>query len=237
MEGPLYPVVCSLSPGRFVQHFSSQVIAARLSGPACIWQRSAQALQVVNFVLMTSVQLPPLVSQRAYCRHRSPIRYSMVQTSGTFVPHARSEPWQVVNPQVAGAGVSAKTVTGTVAGTGEGVTFPPEVRVQPAVKSTDTSTTMHMPYIRGWFFIHDHVCCNIRRGVYLWVYFTAKILGAKGLLQDYRMVIPISSSNSIEPENGPRGCFIRSDYRREKSPCDTPLPCNWGVLQRRDNHL
>jgi hypothetical protein len=91
----------SLTPGkggnwgkarRTLQHFSSQEKAARLSGPACIWHLSAQALHAVNLGLITSVQLPPLVSQRAYCRHRSPIRYSMVQTSGAFVPHARSDP-------------------------------------------------------------------------------------------------------------------------------------------------
>lgn len=80
-----------------------------------------------------------------------------------------------MNPQLAGAGVSAGLVAGTVVGTGAGVTFPPEERVQPAVKSTDTSTTMHIPYIRRWVFINDHVSSDIRRKFYLWVYLTAKI--------------------------------------------------------------
>jgi len=105
----------------------------------------------------------------------------MVQTSGAFVPHARSEPWQVVNPQVAGIGVSDGIAAGTVRGTGVGVTVPPELRVHPAVKSADTSRTMHIPYTKGWYFIYNHICCDIRRGVYLWVYFTAKILGVKEL--------------------------------------------------------
>jgi hypothetical protein len=112
------------------QHFSSQEKAAGPSAPAAIWHCSTQVLQAVNFGPVTSLQLPLPASQEAYCRHLSPIRYSMVHICGASEPHARSRPWQVVNPQVDGAGV--------------GETFPPGVRVQPPAKSAATSRRPHM---------------------------------------------------------------------------------------------
>ena len=48
------------------QHFSAQEKAARASGQAAIWHFSTQDLQAVNFGPVTSVQLPPRVSQEAY---------------------------------------------------------------------------------------------------------------------------------------------------------------------------
>jgi hypothetical protein len=163
------------------QHFSSQENAAKLSGPAAIWHCSEQALHAVNFGSKTSVQLPPPVSQLAYFRHLSPIWYRAVHICGAFVPQERSRPWQVVNPQVDGPGVSTVTVVGMVVGvvdgTGVGVTFPPDVRVQPAVMSTAISKRPHIPEIMAGCFMNNHICRDIRRGVYLWVYFAAKILG------------------------------------------------------------
>jgi hypothetical protein len=181
------PLSCRVPPSvSLFQHFSSQVEAARLSGPACTWHRSAQALHAVYCgLVVTSVQIPPLASQRAYCRHLSPVRYSSVQICGAFVPHARSVPWQVVNPQMMGDGVSAGMVAGTVVGSGVGVAFVPpgNTDVQPAEQSAATSRTMHRAEMADLFFMEDRVSGDIRRGLYLWVYFTAEFLG----------VIPVNS--------------------------------------------
>lgn len=135
----------------------------------------------MNLGSRTRSHPPPAVSQRAYCRERSPIRYSIVHICGAFVPQARSRPWQVVKPQVERPGVSDGTVVasgvGIVVGTGVGVTFPSEVSVQPAVMSAATSRRPHIPGIMAGCFMNNHICRDIRRGLYLWVYFTAKILG------------------------------------------------------------
>lgn len=57
----------------------------------------------------------------------------MVQICGAFVLHARSDPWQMVNPQVEEAGVSAGTTVGTTVGSGAGIAFipPGNTEVQP----------------------------------------------------------------------------------------------------------
>ena len=173
------------------QHFSSQEKAARLSGPACIWHCSTQALQAVNFGPMTSVQLPPLVSQRRILP--APVADPVFHGAHLRGICAAGEIEAVTGGEPAGGqgrAFQAGWWSVAVVGTGVGVTFPPEVSVQPAATSAATSTTMHMPEMRGWFFMEDHVCCDIRRGVYLWVYFTAKILGVMVLYQESRPVIP-----------------------------------------------
>ena len=91
--------------------------------------------------------------------------------------HARSDPWHVLNPQVIGPGVSAGAVVGIEVWTGVGVTFPPEVSVQPAAMSDAISNRPHIPGMRAGCFMNDQISCDIRHRPYLWVYFAAKILG------------------------------------------------------------
>jgi hypothetical protein len=57
---------------------------------------------------------------------------------------------------------------------GVAVAFPEETEAQPAAKRAATSTTMYMPGMRNCFFMEDHVSCDIRRVLYLWVYFTSR---------------------------------------------------------------
>jgi hypothetical protein len=114
----------------------------------------------------------------------------MVHICGAFVPQARSRPWQVVNPQVDGPGVSTGRVVGMVAGISVGVTFPPEVSVQPAVMSAAISKRPHIPEIMAGCFMNNHICRDIRRGLYLWVYFAAKILGVIALSGNIPLLIP-----------------------------------------------
>ena len=181
------------------QHFSSQDKAARLSGPACTWHRSAQALQLVYLGVMTSVQLPPPVSQRAYCRHRSPIWYSMVQTCGAEIPHVRSAPWQVVNPQY-DRGVSAVTTAGVGGGSGVGVAVAPgNTEVQPAEKRTAASTTRNMPEMKCCFFMEYRVSCDIRPGAIYWFILLRKFWeSARGT----RKVVPATCVAWRDPRSG-----------------------------------
>lgn len=127
------------------QHFPSQEKADWLSEPAPLSHRSMQALQVANIGSVTRVQLPPPVSHRAYCRHLSPSRYSMVQTWGAFAPQARSRPWQVVSPQEVLPGVPEETgVVGIIGGTtgDTGAGFPGDGEVQPAISRDTIMSTL-----------------------------------------------------------------------------------------------
>ena len=105
-----------------------------------------------------------------------------VQICGGFVLHARSDPWHVLNPQVIGPGVSAGAVVGIEVWTGVGVTFPPEVSVQPAAMSAATSNRPYITGMRTGCFMNDQISCDIRHRPYLWVYFAAKILGVMVIL-------------------------------------------------------
>jgi hypothetical protein len=80
----------------------------------------------------------------------------------------------VVNPQVDETGVAAVTVVRTGEGTDVGVTFPLEVKVQPAAKSAATSRRPQMQGMIPGCFMADNICWDICCGLYLWIYLTAK---------------------------------------------------------------
>ena len=135
------------------QHFSSHAKACCGSLPADLLHCCTQALQLANSGLVTSEQLPSLPEPEvhcAYCRHLSPIWYSMVQASGTWFPHARSRPWQLVNPHAVLTGFPGDT------GVVPRVTFALplcEAEVQPATSRVTAKTTIKAETLRTGCFM------------------------------------------------------------------------------------